>query len=273
MSDAFNQPLPIMRQQHHRALRQARDVARATRTRQAHGAAVALPPDSVQVAEAVHFGGAQKTNLHASLLQQPHHVEHRAAKRRAAQVDRIAHSENRLIVGSLADDAVFVEPDGARRVRAFRHGKSQQRQAHPDEDPLAIVDLPRGGSHHQFAGGISAGIRFAGSRRGSNRHGSVRQAPQQRGKLAEVTHLHAFFLGVYPATRGQHKHLRPVKFSLLQPQLALALGELLIHAFAVKCDHARRKLLQLLRKHDAPFGILLARDLFHGRVSSASPGR
>src|SRR2546425_542114 len=46
------------------------------------------------------------------------------------------------------------ETDTMWRVRSFRQDKRQQRQAHADKDPLAILYLSHNTDYHQFLGSV-----------------------------------------------------------------------------------------------------------------------
>src|SRR5882724_4709733 len=60
----FRQAMLAMLQQRHKPLRHRRDIARATRARQPHHAVLALHLRRIQVAILVHFGRAQKSQVH-----------------------------------------------------------------------------------------------------------------------------------------------------------------------------------------------------------------
>ncbi len=99
----------------------------------------AAPPGGIQVAEAVHFRGAEKSHMHASLLQQSHHVEHLAALRGPSKIRWIAHRVEELWRRRLSDDSVLEEPDGARRVRAARDQKREHRKPHAYKDEFSVA--------------------------------------------------------------------------------------------------------------------------------------
>ena len=73
-----------------------------------------------------------------------------AARERAGNIRRIAHGKDRFERGPVADNAIFKNANGTRRVSFFRHGKSQQRQAHADKHLVAVADLARSRGNHQF---------------------------------------------------------------------------------------------------------------------------
>ena len=58
--------------------------------------------------------------------------------------------------------------------------------------------------------------------------------------------------------RRQHVHLRAVEQFLLQTELAFALGKLFVGEFSVERHDPWTEFLQLLRKHNAAFGKVLA---------------
>ncbi len=45
-----------------------------------NGAAIVLAFGGIQISEAIHFGGAKKSDVHTALLEKSHHVQHRAGK-------------------------------------------------------------------------------------------------------------------------------------------------------------------------------------------------
>src|ERR1700687_2655693 len=96
-----------MNKQHDGAFREARNVARASRARQALHFAIAMSPCAVQITESVDFGGTQETHVHTALLQQAHHVEHLSTLRGSAEIRRIAHRVEEFFGGSFADNSVF----------------------------------------------------------------------------------------------------------------------------------------------------------------------
>src|SRR5580704_5309504 len=130
MAHALSQTRALMGKKHDSTFREARNVARASRSWQSLHFAIAMSPRAVQIAEAIHFRGTQKTHVDAALLQQAHHIEHLATLRRRAEVGRIAHSVEKFFGGSLADDPVFEETDSTRRMRSPRHKECQHRQPH-----------------------------------------------------------------------------------------------------------------------------------------------
>src|SRR5277367_489314 len=144
-----------MSQQHHGAPREARNVASSAGTGQALHFFVAMAPSGVEIAETIHFGGAEKADVHAALLQQAHHVEHRAALRGTAQIRRIAHGVEQFGGRSFAEHAIFKKAHRTRRVRAARDEEGEHRQAHADEYEFAISDFTRGSGYHQFTEGVA----------------------------------------------------------------------------------------------------------------------
>jgi len=87
----------------------------------------------------------------ATALEERHQVEEAGAPDGVADVGRVGHGVQQLGRRRVAHDADLEQPDGARRVEAFRHAESQERQAHAGEHDLAIADLARCGDDHQFA--------------------------------------------------------------------------------------------------------------------------
>src|SRR5271169_4442605 len=67
VADTVAQTRAIMSQQHHGAPREARNVASSAGTGQALHFFVAMAPSGVEIAETIHFGGAEKADVHAAL--------------------------------------------------------------------------------------------------------------------------------------------------------------------------------------------------------------
>jgi len=145
------------------------------RSRKTHGMAITLAPRGVQVAEAVYLCGSQKADVHATLLEQAHHIEHGAGLRRAPKVWGIGHGVKQLRRGRFADDAVSNNPIALVGMGAFRHGKGNQRQPHADEDNLRVANFPGRRSHHKLAGRVCKSRHRAGDS----------SAPQIAGRLRE----------------------------------------------------------------------------------------
>ena len=146
----------LVREQDDGALRQTCYVARAARARQTLHFAVTIAPRGIQIAEAIDFGRAEKTELHAALLQKGHYVEHLAALSCAANIRWVGHGVKQFRRGSFANQAILVETDGARRMSPLRDEKCEHWQPHADEDEFAIGDFSRRGGDHDFARGVSA---------------------------------------------------------------------------------------------------------------------
>jgi hypothetical protein len=114
-----------------------------------------MAPGGIEIAETIYFGGAEKANVHAALLQQAHDVEHCTALRGATKIRRIAHGVEKFGGGSFAEHAIFKEADGVWSVRTTRHEKGEHRQTHADENEFGIGDFARGGGYHQLAEGVT----------------------------------------------------------------------------------------------------------------------
>src|SRR5580704_9788200 len=82
-------------------------------------------------------------------------------------------------------------------------------------------------------------------------------------ELAKVLQLFAFSLRILSAGGRQHVDARAVKMFLLKAELAFALGKLFVDDLSVEGNDVGRELLELLRKNDAAFGEISARQLFH----------
>src|SRR5712691_9885810 len=150
VSDARNQALAIVFEQHNCALREASYVARATRARQPHLLPAAAAPRGIEVAEPVHLGCSQKADVYAALLQQRHHGKHVAAIARTPQIRWIAHGIEQFRRGLVPDHAIFEEPNGARCMGALGDGESDHRKSHPDEHQLTVVNFTCCRRNHQF---------------------------------------------------------------------------------------------------------------------------
>ena len=74
--NAFDEARTVMLQEHDGALREAGDVACAAGAGQSDFRGAEQPPDGVEIAEAVHFRSAQKSDVYAALLKERHHVQH-----------------------------------------------------------------------------------------------------------------------------------------------------------------------------------------------------
>ena len=120
MPDALSKSRALVREQDDGALRQTCDVARAARARQALHFAVTIAPSGIQIAEAIYFSGAEKTELHAALLQERHHVEHLAALSCAANIRGIGHGIEQFGRRSFAYEAILVKTDSPGRMRPLR---------------------------------------------------------------------------------------------------------------------------------------------------------
>src|ERR1700752_2547246 len=108
------------------ALGHRRDIGGTAAAGQAEAFAVLFDPVGVQVAEAIDFSAADKTELDPSRLQKKHNVVETRARERAGNIGWIAHGENRFERRPVADNAIFKNTKGSRRMRFFRYGKSQQ---------------------------------------------------------------------------------------------------------------------------------------------------
>ena len=133
------------------ALRQRRNVGGAAASGEARALAVLLDPMGVQVAEAVDLRAAYESQIHSAGLQQTHDLVQTGAVERARHVGRIAHGEDRFQRRPIADNAVFENADRGGRASFLGHGEAEQRQAHADEDLVAVANFPRGRRDHQFA--------------------------------------------------------------------------------------------------------------------------
>jgi hypothetical protein len=109
----------------------------------------------VQVAETVNFGGAEKSQMHASGLQQAHDAEHVQTLRSTENIWRIGHGVDEFGRWRGADHTVFKQADRLRSMGAFCHDESDERKAHADEHNFSVADFAGGGGDHQLAGGVS----------------------------------------------------------------------------------------------------------------------
>ncbi len=119
-----------------------------------------MTPGSVQIAEAVHFRRAEKSDIHAALLQQRHHIEHLTALRGVKKIGRIAHGVKKFKRRCFADDAIFEKSHSARSVRTPGNQESQHRQTHSHEYQFPVADFPGRRRNHQFAKGVTAARNF-----------------------------------------------------------------------------------------------------------------
>lgn len=69
--------------------------------------------------------------------------------RATGDVWRTAHREDLFECRSIANHAVFEDPDGLRRVALSRDREAERRQPHTDEDFVAITDFLLRGSHRR----------------------------------------------------------------------------------------------------------------------------
>jgi hypothetical protein len=82
-------------------------------------------------------------------------------------------------------------------------------------------------------------------------------------EFAEMLQFLILSLRILAAGGGQNVDARPIEQFFLEAELALALGKLFVNYFSVEGNDVRRELFQLLRKDDAAFGEIPARQLFH----------
>ena len=118
--------------------------------------AVAASPGGIQISKAIDFRGAEKTNVHAALLEQRHNVEHLAGLRGATQIRRIAHRIQQLRRRCFSDQSIFVKSDSIGRVGLLGDEKCEDRQSHADEHQLTVCDFAGGCRDHQLTVGVAA---------------------------------------------------------------------------------------------------------------------
>ena len=81
--------------------------------------------------------------MHPPRLQQAHDSNHVQALDRSQQVRRIGHGVNQFRSRRVPDDAIFEQPNRARRMRLLGHHKRNQRQPHSHKHNFPVADLPR----------------------------------------------------------------------------------------------------------------------------------
>ena len=99
----------------------------------------------------IDLGAADETGLDLAALQQSHEIDGARAPDRAGDVRRIAHRVQELGRRLVAHDPELEQADRVRRVRALREHERDERQAHADEDALAIADLAGRLGDHELA--------------------------------------------------------------------------------------------------------------------------
>ena len=141
---------------------------------------------------AVDLGAADESRLHLAALKHPHDREHRSAPECVLDVRVVAHRVEELAGWLVADDAELEEPDRARRVCLLRQDERDEREAHADEDRLAVADLARGLGDHELARGdvgqlgSVVGANFTRASSASQRGPSLRRYAARSG--TPVTH-------------------------------------------------------------------------------------
>ena len=97
------------------------------------------------------------------------------------------------------------------------------------------------------------------------------------GELAKVLQAIALAARILTAGGWKNVDMRAIKIRLLQAVVTFALRILLVDDLAVKGHHMRRELTELLRKNDAAFGEILAREFldalggFLDEIGEANP--
>src|SRR5258707_3587378 len=107
----------LMIQDEDPALGNRRDMGGAAAAGQAEAFAVLFDPMVVQVAKAIDFSAADKTELDPSGLQEKHDVVETRARERADNIRRIAHGKGRFELGAVADKASFKNATASRCIR------------------------------------------------------------------------------------------------------------------------------------------------------------
>src|ERR1700722_1120537 len=156
VADAIDEAATIMSEQDDGAASQAGDIAGSAGTGEALHFVVAVAPSGIEISEAIDFGGAEKADVDAALLEEIHDVEHLAALGCVQDIRWIAHGVEQFGGRSFANDAVFEKSDGQGGVGATCDKEREHGQAHADEDDFAIVNFARGGGHHQLTEGVKA---------------------------------------------------------------------------------------------------------------------
>ena len=146
--NAIDKTPAFVREQHDRTPRETCDVARASRTGKPHRLTRVIAPGGVEISKTIDFGGSEKADIDAALLEKSHHVKHRTGKRRAAQIWRIGHRVEQLGCRCFANHTIFKKADRIWGVGAFGDRKGDERQTHADENNFEVVDLSRRRSHH-----------------------------------------------------------------------------------------------------------------------------
>src|SRR5208283_2713638 len=97
------------------------------------------------------------------------------------------------------------------------------------------------------------------------------------GKFAKVLQAVALAASILTAGGGENVDLRAVEIGLLQTVVAFTLGKLFVDDLAVKSHHVRREFTEFLRKNNAAFGEILAREFldalggFLDEIGEANP--
>ena len=178
------EPSRLVLHDQHGASRQRRDVATAAAAGKPHQRPAAAGPGGVEVPLRIDLGPADKPHVHSPLLEEAHHVIQSETGYRPGDVRRITHGVDETLRRPVADDTVLEQADRIRCMGRLGQPEAEQRQAHADEDDLAVADLAGGSDHHQLAAGVGrdhgAKLAAAASRRSRTRSRSRAASPMCR---------------------------------------------------------------------------------------------
>src|ERR1051326_4269236 len=102
----------------------------------------------IEIAIAINFRAADEAELHIASRHRTHHIQGRSRPEGTIDVGRVTHRIKQLRGWLIAYHAALEEASTVGRVRAFGKRKSDERQAHADEDVFAVAYLARRTDYH-----------------------------------------------------------------------------------------------------------------------------
>ena len=136
---------------------QDRDVGSSPAPRQLHlGSARLAYIRGIEVAEPVDLRAADEPKVDPALRHESHRVRHPRRPQGAGDVRWVAHRAEKLGRGLVAHQPDLEQAPCVGRVRVASDRVRQHRQAHSNEDQVAVTDLARGDRDHQLLRGVAS---------------------------------------------------------------------------------------------------------------------